>query len=240
MHRPTNADRFLHWPTRRHLAYACGWATVVAIAFGVLFGGANWITTTHAHRVRLHLHAELSTPFLPWMVVVYLSLNVMLALAPFVLRTREELRAFALTLIGMMLLATPAFLLLPADPIHPPPTNLGSWQALVDFARVIALPHNFAPSLHVAMAVLCAVAYGRQAATAVRIGLFAWSALLLASTLLLHQHYLVDVISGAALGAIGVRWGYRRLCGRDFALDEMLERRVPIGGAGEHGRLDVA
>lgn len=233
-------QRFLHWPSRRHLACAFYWSAVVAAAFAVLFGGANWITTTHPRRVPLHLDDELAMPFVPPMVVVYLSLNAMLALAPFVLRTRAELRALALTLIGMTCAATPAFLILPGERVQPPPTDLGAWQPAIGFARMLALEHNFAPSLHVAMAVACTAAYGRRASTGVRIGLAAWAAALVASTLLLHQHYLVDVLSGLVLAAIAVRWAYRPLCGRDLALDELGERRRPIVAAGEPRRLDVA
>jgi membrane-associated phospholipid phosphatase len=83
-------------------------------------------------------------------------------------------------------------------------------EPLVDFARGVALRHNFVPSLHVTLSVVCIAVYARRAGTAGKALLWAWSAFIGVSTLLLHQHYVVDVLAGYALGMAGVRHGYRR------------------------------
>jgi membrane-associated phospholipid phosphatase len=135
----------------------------------------------------------------------------MFALTPFVLKTPAQLRAFAWTFIAMIVVATPCFLLFPGDRRQASVESGVGWQSIVTFARTVALEHNYIPSLHVAFAVAGAWIFAREGSTAIRTSLAAWAITLIASTLLLHQHYLVDVVAGAALGVAGVRQVYDRL-----------------------------
>jgi membrane-associated phospholipid phosphatase len=80
----------------------------------------------------------------------------------------------------------------------------------VRFVKWVARPHNLLPSLHVALSVVCVHVYARHAGTAGKALLWLWAGAVAASTLLLHQHYLLDVLSGAALGWAGVRGVYDR------------------------------
>ena len=45
------------------------------------------------------------------------------------------------------------------------------------------------------------------------VGVWAWATVIVASTLLLHQHHVLDVATGWPLGLAG-GWGYRRLTGQ--------------------------
>ena len=73
----------------------------------------------------------------------------------------------------------------------------------------MALRHNYLPSLHVAFTVIAASSYASRAHTLGRILLGVWSAAILVSTLLTHQHYLLDVVTGSLLGWLAMRWIYR-------------------------------
>jgi membrane-associated phospholipid phosphatase len=84
------------------------------------------------------------------------------------------------------------------------------WDGLVRFAKWVARPHNYAPSLHVALSVVCIRVYARHANRAGKVFLWLWAAGIAVSTVLLHQHYLVDVVTGFLLGLAGVRWVYDR------------------------------
>lgn len=61
-----------------------------------------------------------------------------------------------------------------------------------------------------AFAVACAWTYAQRRSRIVRGSLIAWTAATIWSTLLLHQHYGIDVVAGALLGVAGVRLGYDR------------------------------
>jgi membrane-associated phospholipid phosphatase len=199
------AEPFWAWPGWRHLALALVLAAGLTAWWVLVYGGADWVTRLHRHRVRLHLDAELRVPFVPAAVVGYMSIYPLLWAAPFILRRRSELIAFALTLAAATLAAGVCFLLLPADSFFPVPQEMGAWEGLVVFAKELSLRHNFAPSLHVGLCVICVLLYARRASVLGALLLWGWSGAVAVSTLLLHQHYLLDVFTGYALAWAAVR-----------------------------------
>lgn len=198
-------EPLLAWPGWRHLGLTLVLAAGLNVWWVLVYGGANWITERHSYRVRLHLDAELGAPFVSAAVLGYMSIYPLLWSAPFVLRTRRELERFAATLAVVMLIAGVCFLAFPADSVFPTLPDMGRWGGLVRFAKDLALAHNMAPSLHVALSVVCITVYARRASRAGACLLWGWSVVVAASTVLLHQHYLIDVVTGYALGWGGVR-----------------------------------
>lgn len=190
---------FSGWP---HLAFAARHGAVSAVWFCFVYFGANWITTLHERRVRLHLDWELGIPFFPAFVVPYMSIYALFALAPFILRERAELLSLTRAVNVIIGVAGAVFLLIPAQLAWPAPNEaeLGPWKQLFNFADWINLDYNLAPSLHVALSVICAEAYRSNA-------MRVWAALIALSTVFLHQHHLADVALGYALAlAVGRRF----------------------------------
>jgi membrane-associated phospholipid phosphatase len=148
------------------------------------------------------------------MVLAYMSVYFGMLLAPFVLQKRRELDALAGALAAVILLAGIAFVLLPAELGFAPVVQslaltstgteglLGRILLLADVAN---LDYNLIPSLHVALLVTCLGAYFVHAGTGMRLVFAAWIALVSASTILTHQHHLIDVVAGLALGFLGAR-----------------------------------
>ena len=203
-------------PLGRRLAWAALLGSAVLAWFLLIFGGADWITSRHDRRVRLHFDFDLQMPFVAAMVVPYLSLNVLLCLAPLCLTTRRQLVAFAVSLATATLLAAVGFLLLPAELVFPAPSQeqLGIWAGAYRVARRLALEHNLLPSLHVAFTILALVVYLPHVSRPAGWLIWLWCAAVVASTLLLHQHYLLDVLTGAVLGAAVARYVYEPLSER--------------------------
>jgi len=207
----TSGPPFWHRPTWGELRYASVLSVFGCVWFELVFAGANWLTAQRGYRVRLHFDAELQVPFVPAAVVVYLSLNLLFLMGPFVLRTRRELMAIVISLAVVIGIAGIGFLLFPADNLFPPPGEMGVWTPAVRFAKWLALEYNLAPSLHVALATLCVIVYCRQAPPLGRVALWLWAGAIGVSTLLLHQHYIVDIVTGYLLAFVGVRFVYDRL-----------------------------
>ena len=63
-------------------------------------------------------------------------------------------------------------------------------------------PLNELPSLHVALLVIVAPAYLRATRGPVRVALLIWFGLIGVSPLLVHQHHLLDLLAGLALGLV--------------------------------------
>jgi membrane-associated phospholipid phosphatase len=204
---------FWHWPRPGHVAHFLVVGAVVGLWFVLVYGGADRVTAAHGYRVRLHFDGELAVPFVPESVLVYLSIYLLFAAAPFVLRTGRDLSALAGTLAAVTGVAGVCFLLLPGEMVFPQTEDPGAWGGPVRFAKRLALAYNFAPSLHVALSTVCVAVYARRARPAGAVLLWLWAGAVGASTVLLHQHYVVDVLTGFALALAGVRWGYDRWAG---------------------------
>jgi membrane-associated phospholipid phosphatase len=213
---------FWHWPRPGHLGYALLLGGTVGLWFALVYGGADALTARHGYRVRLHFDAELAVPFVPEAVLGYMSIYLLFWMAPFVLRTRQELSALATTLAAVIAVAGVCFLLFPADMAFPPAGDLGIWTAPVAFAKRLALTYNLAPSLHVTLCTVCVAVYARQTRPAGKLLLWLWAVAVGVSTVLLHQHYVVDVVTGYALALAGVRWCYDRRAGTVHLPEEAL------------------
>ena len=71
----------------------------------VLFWGSEWLATFVPWRLHVDMPWERQLPFVPWTVWIYLSMDVLLLLAPLVLRTWRELLPLWLVLAGETVVA---------------------------------------------------------------------------------------------------------------------------------------
>lgn len=162
----------------------------------------NWLTSLRARPWHLYLPAELAIPFVPQLVWAYLSMYLLFPLPLFVL-PQERMPTLGKQLIAGALVSAALFLLLPAELGFPRAVPAAAPYGAI-FAGVFRVdrPYNLVPSLHVifsaAIALACADAVRRPA----RAALLAWLAVIVASTVLIHQHHLLDV--GAALAVVFV------------------------------------
>ncbi len=194
--------RFLAWPGWAHLRFASLLSTLHGLWFAFVYGGCNWITEHRTLRVRLDLPGELRWPFVPGMTVFYMSIYLLFFAGPFVVRERRGFISLIVALALSTFCGGIGFLLLPAQPAYPPPDHLGVWADLFHVADWMNLDYNMLPSLHVALSVCCVTVFCRHAPAWGQKLLWAWAFAIGLSTLLTHQHYLADVVSGWALGVI--------------------------------------
>ena len=169
--------------------------------FSSVYGGASLITALRSPHPAPYFPFELRLPFLPSMAAVYLTVPLAMLLTPFILRTWREFVPFFLTLTAETLTAGLCFLLLPFARAYPPRIASGFWGGIFHFADVLNLEYNQVPSLHVTFAVTLALVFGRRCGSLGRFLLIAWAAVVCLSTLLIHEHHLVDVASGIVLAA---------------------------------------
>lgn len=204
---------FLAWPGRRHLLYAMGLSLANLVWFEIVFVACDAITRARTWRVPIHTALDLKIPFMPSMTVVYLSMDVLLLAGPFILRTKQEFRAAVAMLAVAIGIAGVCFVLIPADLAYPPvvESELGMWAAAYHLADAVNLTYNLVPSLHVALTVACVAAFTERARAVTRALMWLWAAAIAASTLLTHQHHIIDVVAGWLLGLACFHLVYRPL-----------------------------
>jgi membrane-associated phospholipid phosphatase len=203
---------FLAWPGWAHLREVALLSLATTLWFLLVYGGMDRLTAYRAFRVPVHFSAELSLPFVPSMTVFYMSVYGLFLLAPFVLRTRLEFRAAVVTMVVAITAAGIGFLLFPARLAFTPAREdqLGPWAGLYHVADDLNLTYNLLPSLHVTFAVICVTIFAPRASRPVQAALWLWAFLIAASTVLTHQHHVMDAVTGWLLAVACVRWVFRR------------------------------
>jgi len=151
---------------------------------------------------------DLNIPFIPEFVWVYHTLVPVIALTMLVLVKKKELflsamGAFAVATLALSIfyVAFPSFY--PRENFHTPGGISGF---LLNLTRLIDGAHNTFPSGHVTFAWLLTFLVGLANCVKknklIYLGFFIWASLISVSTVVLKQHYIIDVFSGMALAAI--------------------------------------
>lgn len=194
------SDNRLRWPARDSWIAFARYGILLSILWCIVYGGASYITSLHSFRVRLHSDAELRMPFAPSTAVIYLSLFPMLWMSVFVLHSPSNLKLFAKALAYLFVISGVGFILFPADDVRTREIDPDVFSQIYRFADWLNLSHNYMPSLHVGMAVLCASIYSKEASVICAIAIWIWALAITLSTLLTHEHYVIDLVAGGALG----------------------------------------
>ena len=151
---------------------------------------------------------DVNIPLVPEFVWIYHTLIPVIALTLLVLVKKKELFLSAMGAFGIATVALSVFYI--AFPSFYPregfETSAGVSAFLLECTRWIDAPHNTFPSGHVTFAWLLTFLVGLASCAKrnklIYLGFFIWASLISVSTLVLKQHYVIDVFSGMALAAI--------------------------------------
>ena len=187
------------------------WFVWISIAFFSVYPTCNWITAQRDHAYALYFAAELAVPFVPIFVWPYLSLYALFFVPPFILEPKQ-MNILGRGLVGVTVFAGIAFLLFPAQlgferevPADP------FYASLFEGLFAVDHPHNLVPSLHVAFSALILITLIRAVETRVAKAILGgWLVLLCVSTILVHQHHLLDIATGLLVAVAAYRVGTRR------------------------------
>jgi len=183
------------------------WFFWISVVFFTVYPFCNWVTANRDVTLQLYLQQELSIPFVPEFIWIYLSLYLLFLTPPFFLEPRH-MDVLGRQLIGATFFCGAVFLVMPASlgfertvPADP------FYSALFGRMFELDLPHNLVPSLHVAFSALILMTLFKYVQTTMAKGVAAlWLVLICLSTVLVHQHHLIDVIAGLAVAVAFYRF----------------------------------
>jgi membrane-associated phospholipid phosphatase len=174
----------------------------LALLFLVVYPFCSWVTSFRAGVPSFYFSWERSFPFVPLMIVPYLSIDVFFVLAPFLARTDRALFVYCCRMAAAMLVCAACFLLFPLRCAFEQRHVSGILGNVFDHFREVDLPYNECPSLHIAALVLLADIYLRRLRGMPRGAIVLWFLLIGISPLLVYQHHLVDIAAGLLLGVL--------------------------------------
>jgi membrane-associated phospholipid phosphatase len=182
-----------------------------AAFFWSVYWAADWYTGTLQSRHRVDFAFEAQIPFWPWAILAYLTITPILLLLPFRLRSRVHIAPVFATLCLQVVIAGVIFVVFPVELGYPREVPTGLVAIPFTAAKTVNLHYNAVPSLHVAFALTAAAALTQVGGTLWRSGIWIWSLLIVVSTLVTHQHHILDVATGALLSWTTKRWVCPRL-----------------------------
>jgi protein-tyrosine phosphatase/membrane-associated phospholipid phosphatase len=176
----------------------------LSVLFLVVYGAANWFSSVRENVGTLYFEWERHIPFVPWMMIPYMSIDLFFVAAPFVCRTEGELRTLRNRIAFGIVAAGACFLLFPFRFAFDRPPAAGWLGVIFDAFRTMDKPFNLLPSLHISLLIILAGTYVHQARGAWRVLCHSWFSLIGISTLLTYQHHVLDVVGGFVLGILGL------------------------------------
>jgi hypothetical protein len=203
-------ERFLAWPGMSGLRLTLPLSYLFFKIFYSIYGGTSLLAKLRRPHLDFYFPWEMRLPFLPSWTLVYLTVPLLLLLTPFILRTWRSFMPFFLTLTVETLIAGVIFLAVPLAQAYPPRVASGFLGGVFHMADRLNLDYNKLPSLHMAFAVTAAVVFGRRCGWLGRTLFSLWIVAVCASAMLIHEHQVLDLAAGLALGLAGVASVQRR------------------------------
>ena len=195
--------------------FGTGWKNAVIsvlLAVGVFLTNMIYDLLNHGPAVlNLRTPIDAALPVVPIFVIPYVSLQpvIYFTLIVFLLFRTGLFQSACLALISALLISYGFYFFLQTEVIRPVLTGSDILSQMIRGVYAGDNPFNDFPSLHTSTSTLMAI-YWYRADRRLGIAAAVWTVLVVASTVLIKQHYIADVISGLAL-AFGLAWAYRRL-----------------------------
>ncbi len=176
----------------------------LSLLFVVVYSSTNFLASQRTDVGTWYYEWELAIPFVPLMIIPYMSIDLFFVIAPFLCRDRRELAVFSYRVCFAIVVAGFIFAIFPlrlAFERHPVEGWLG---AIFNPFLTMDKPFNLLPSLHIALRTILADLYTRKTRGIANVLLHIWFSLVGLSTLLTHQHQVVDVIGGFVLAGYSI------------------------------------
>jgi membrane-associated phospholipid phosphatase len=197
--------------------FFAGWRNAlvsIVLAVCVFVTNEIYAILNHGPAV-LHLQTPLdeALPVVPVFVVPYVSLNLFVytTLVLFLLFQNRVFQSACLSMILVWIVSYGFYIFLQSEMIRPVLTGGDVFTRMIRDVYAGDNPFNCFPSLHTSMSTILAIHWLRVDR---RIGFVVacWTALIVASTVLVKQHYLADLAAGLVLafGVASLVWWWLR------------------------------
>ncbi|MBI5109217.1 MAG: hypothetical protein HZA62_10765 [Rhodocyclales bacterium] len=200
------------WPDGARWRAFLKFMALFYLFFFPVYFGAGHLAAQSGDTFGLYWSWERDIPLIPWMIWPYLTL-FSLFLLPLFHMSATQMAMLSRQSTATLVISGLFFLLVPTRAGFLPAAVAGLHQPLFSLLATVDTPHNLAPSLHVAFSALILLGCAAQTSPRLAWAYRFWLLLLSISTVLVHQHHIVDVVSGLALALI-----MQRLFPFDFPL----------------------
>ncbi len=118
----------------------------LSLLFLAVYGSCNWFTSLRTDVGTWYFEWERRIPFVPLMILPYMSIDLFFVAGPFLCRDRAELGTFRRRIVLAIVAAGGVFLLFPLRFAFERPAVTGWLGAVFDAFRTLDQPYNLFPS----------------------------------------------------------------------------------------------
>lgn len=192
------ATRVFSIPAYTNILLYIKYSLFIEVLFITCYGLSNYLAEKQFNRLALYWDWELAIPFVPWLIWGYASMLVLFLFPVFQLDAQGIHRLGRQLIMGIVI-ATGCFLIFPAELGYTRVLPELGYQAIYQFIFRVDYPYNLVPSLHVVLSSLILLAIMESAPPIWWSVYFVWLVIICLSVVLVHQHHLIDVVSGLLL-----------------------------------------
>ena len=179
------------------------WGLIGAFTCSGIYLGANEIAAQRTSFYQLYFEFEREIPMVPWMIHIYNSFHILLFMNFLIIKDPLKIKAIAISLISSSAIASVFFLLLPAELGFSRTENIQGYEFWYNALHWLDHPHNLVPSLHITFSALSAYVISTEMGSVfLRLIFLLWFLLICSSIVLVHQHHLIDIVSGFVLAVL--------------------------------------
>jgi len=169
------------------------------LLFCTIFYGIDYLTAQRKILYHLYFHWELCIPYIHFMFYIYFSVLFLPFVVPLIVSTPYKIRLWTEQMSAAIIISVCFFLLFPATLGYSetkPSTFLSP-----EIINIITGTYNLFPSLHVALSLITIKIIWLELKIAGKFFIAIWALLMTISTILTHQHHILDVV-----GSLFVFW----------------------------------
>jgi membrane-associated phospholipid phosphatase len=170
------------------------WITILWI---ILYRYTNHIAQFAEVKYDFSFAWEKNTPLIPWMILPYVSLNIM-TFVPLFHLIPSEIRHLGRVMGLATVIAALVFYFFPAPLIHTRPTYVPTWNYFFQLVFSLDDVSNTLPSLHITYSTQLLLALWPKLKS-FRYIYLPWFVLVCVSVLFTWQHHFMDIIAGVVL-----------------------------------------
>lgn len=186
-------------PTKYQISQYAWSATLLTVFFATVYGYTNWRADQVQRQFQFYYDWELSIPLIPWMILPYLSLNL-LTIIPLFYLSPPEIRRMGRSMGAAVVIAGAIFYIFPAPIGFLRPDNVpGIWDKLFKVVWSLDRTNNTLPSLHITFSFIAIFSIWSKVNLKEKIFYSGWGTLICFAVILTWQHHVWDVLTGLIL-----------------------------------------
>lgn len=176
------------------------WMIISYLIFIFFYKTAGIYTSNLESVPSFYLPWEKNIPFIPWLVIPYMSSGVFFVIIFLLCKTKESLYRLVKQINSITIISSIAFFIFPLKFAFEKPEIKNCFLSIFfQFFERMDNSFNQCPSLHISYAVLFAVVFQKEIKNKVKYIFHIWFLLMGLSTLFIYQHHIIDIISALLL-----------------------------------------